>query len=99
MSDIRYSVGHCIGHYEIHEPFYDGILTVISWDIEKDITTIDKVYHHAEFEEPMTLDDIRANFPFVHMVIVEYPLAGAIYRYGNYSDPYWEKIGETMGYA
>lgn len=32
-------------------------------------------------------------------VIVDEPLKGAIYQYGNYRDGLWHKIGDTMGYA
>lgn len=32
-------------------------------------------------------------------VIVNEPLKGVIYQYGNYVDKLWHKIGETVGYA
>lgn len=32
-------------------------------------------------------------------VIVDEPLKGAIYQYGNYGDGLWHKIGDTIGYA
>lgn len=32
------------------------------------------------------------------VVLVEYPLRGSVYRYGNHGD-YWEEIGTLKGYA
>lgn len=32
-------------------------------------------------------------------VIMEEPLEGRIYRYGNNLDSYWEQVGTTCGYA
>lgn len=34
----------------------------------------------------------------VIIVLVEYPLDGAVYRYGNHGE-YWEKIGTLKGFA
>lgn len=36
---------------------------------------------------------------YIITVIVESPLHGEIYQYGNYYDNKWYKIGETAGYA
>lgn len=101
MSDIRYSVPHRIGHYEVNEPFWDCFITVIE-SFGEDVGDVDcdRFIQLAEYDEPYTLDRILEEYPNVCTVIVEDALGGAIYRYGNACDgKYWEKIGETCGYA
>lgn len=56
------------------------------------------IYHHGEFDEPITLDDILKKHPTVDLVISESGLHGEIYRYGNHGS-FWEKIGNTGGFA
>lgn len=87
------TIQHSIGHYEVNEPFCDGIVYIVS---EK---TVEKIYLHAEFDEPLTLDGILQKYPEVEMVIYDCYLGGAIYRYNNYGDGNWHKVGETIGFA
>lgn len=59
-----------------------------------------KVYYTSD-DKPKTLDDIEKDFggnDDLIIVIVEEPLKGAIYEYGNHGD-YWELQGVTKGYA
>lgn len=51
--------------------------------------------------ETLTLEEIAAQFPEVRCltVIAESPLEGYIYRYNNYGNREWTKIGTTCGYA
>lgn len=51
--------------------------------------------------ETLTLEEIAAQFPEVRCltVIAEAPLEGYIYRYNNYGNREWLKIGTTCGYA
>lgn len=50
----------------------------------------------------LTLDEIAvqlgSKYPLV-TVIIEGPLSGAIFRYGNYDDDSWWQIGDLDGYA
>ena len=56
------------------------------------------IYHNGQFDEPITLDDILKKHPTVDLVISESGLHGEIYRYGNHGS-FWEKIGNTDGFA
>lgn len=56
------------------------------------------IYHHGDFDDRITLDDILKQYSTAEMVISESGLHGEIYRYGNHGD-YWEQIGTTGGYA
>ena len=58
-----------------------------------------EIYHHGEYDKPITLDDISRSYPSVKMVISESGLSGKIYRYGNHEKGVWEEVGETIGYA
>lgn len=89
---------HKIGHYEVNEPFYDGFLEIIC----RDGTYIEKILCVEDFacgEEPYTLERIAKEYPQVKILMVETPLAGAVYRYNNYGHNEWTKTGETFGYA
>ncbi len=81
----------------------DSIVTII-WEGEKDNFGLVKehfvkvVYHHGDYDEPITLDSIRKEYPTVRKVISESGLHGEIYSYGNHGD-FWEQTGTTEGYA
>ncbi len=45
------------------------------------------------------LKEVAYNGDGVVTVILEAPLGGTIYQYGNYKDKYWVKHGTTKGYA
>ena len=51
----------------------------------------------------LTLDEIAEQLEWktysMITVIVEGPMSGAIYRYGNYSDKQWWQVGDLDGYA
>lgn len=48
----------------------------------------------------ITLSDISNQYPRSSLlVIVETPLMGTIYRYGNYDNKNWYEVGTTCGYA
>ena len=49
--------------------------------------------------ELTTLKDIADDYPNVRILIVEGPLSGRIYRYGNHKANTWEKVGTMEGYA
>lgn len=52
------------------------------------------------YDETITLDAIKNQFPYNGlMVIVERPLSGEIYRFGNYDDTTWHQVGTMDGYA
>ena len=57
------------------------------------------IYHHGEYDEPITLADISEKYPLVRMVISESGLEGKVYRYGNHEVGVWEEVGNTIGYA
>lgn len=85
------------------------MLIVVIWDGEENAhgvagTTVHGVqlYHHGEFDEPITLADIVTKYPKTKLVIAERDLEGYVYRYGNNTDengPVWEQVGKTIGYA
>lgn len=87
------TLGHRIGHYPIKEPFYDGIVYIICY------ARFERICLNGQYDESITLDDISKKYPDVKIVIFESCLAGAVYRYNNYNDKKWYKVGETMGYA
>lgn len=81
--------------------FYDGILHIIFGNQCKTI------FLDAEHDTPVTLRDCYKIFSSKYkkdaemlapIVIFEDYTHGDIYRYGNH-DEYWEKIGETIGFA
>lgn|GEM_PF-5354143 len=57
------------------------------------------IYHHGEYDKPITLADISEKYPLVRMVISESGLDGKVYRYGNHEVGVWEEVGTTIGYA
>lgn len=87
------------GHYDVNEPFRDGFLTIICYDYEDDSQRMDRLTICAEYDEPYTLDRVLEEYPDAKMVIFECALGGAIYRYNNYGDSEWHKIGKTIGYV
>lgn len=78
-------------------------LIIVIWGREEkspDVDTVHgvKIYHDGQYNEPITLADILARYPKTELVVVEDPLAGVVYRYGNHGDT-WEQVGKTIGYA
>ena len=69
-----------------------------STDLSDNIVTImgdghcDVVYHHGEYNEPITLKDIAETYPYVKLVIAESGLEGTVYRYGNHEAGKWESV-------
>lgn len=57
------------------------------------------IYHHGDYDEPITLKDIAETHPYVSLVIAESGLEGTVYRYGNHGYGKWESVGKTQGYA
>lgn len=66
------------------------------------------IYQNEFSEKDITLDDccniavneLKADLnDTIIIVIAEAPQEGAIFRYGNREEPYWEQIGVTCGYA
>lgn len=60
----------------------------------------EKVYNYGLKGKGFTLSDINKRYEEEKqiLVITECGIGGSVYRYGNHGD-YWEKIGETIGYA
>ena len=79
-------------------------VTVIFYmDNEKAIFN-DLEWKSVESDCILTLDMIRKQVEDKYgknliLVIAEYPLRGEVFRYGNYEDNLWVRIGETCGYA
>lgn len=62
----------------------------------------DHYLHFIIDDEPMSLEDVLEKIQYdggVVMVITESFMSGAIFRYGNYNDDYWYKVGEMVGFA
>lgn len=68
--------------------------------------TAKKLY--LRYEESITLNQCLEKVHYEYgndekdptvMVIVEYPLHGEIYEFGNYADGKWYEHGTTKGYA
>lgn len=57
------------------------------------------IYHCAQYDDPITLNDIKERYPSVRIVIAESGLSGKVYRYGNHDTGKWEIVGTTEGYA
>ena len=93
--------------------FYDGILTIIRRDrllpfSNPMLLDTVEVIIDAEYDDPLSLQDIVDKWPDVMMLIHEDALRGEIFRYGNHKGQkmangkegeLWEKVGETRGYA
>ena len=76
----------------------DTIITIIYLSEETKDLAVKRIFHSGEFDEKITLKDIRKKYPFVNEVISESGLHGEVYRYGNHGK-FWERIGQTEGYA
>ena len=87
--------------------FYDGIISIIAdcrWD-ENEMPTeweAKEIILNAEYDEPITLDDIRQMYSDAKVikVIWDDSLSGKVYKWTDNGDgEYWTKYGETKGYA
>lgn len=89
------------------EIFYDGMFIIISEDDFDETTAkrsghVDFITLCAEYDKPLTLEQIQLDYPDVEMVIYEEPLRGYVFRFGNHKvdgKKVWEKTGETYGFA
>lgn len=88
--------------------FYDGFIYVISaMDcLERNVLnrrySLDVILLCPEYDDPVSLVDIKNKYPFVCKVLHEDMLSGEVYNYGNHkrhAEEYWELTGETVGFA
>lgn len=79
---------------------YDAVIHIIYGDRGK---TIYLVADGTEDDKFLCLDDCLDIIGYEGegrvIVIIEDPLKGKVYQYGNYAEKCWEEIGETQGYA
>lgn len=96
------------GQIEPNPTFYDGILYIVSVDTsdkdpEKWTAAAKHIILDAEYDQPISLDDIERDYPHVCKVIFEDVLKGCVYSYGNHTGDKgaekWELTGTTVGYA
>lgn len=89
---------------------YDGFVYIISRKVTgkglhiKVHHSIDVICLNPEYDDPLSLVDIKKRFPKVIKVIHEDWLRGDVYNYGNHAtkdngEEFWELTGETMGFA
>ena len=71
----------------------DGIVYII----EEEKTT--KIILNAEFDNPISLEDIAQKYPKVVIVLFEDFLNGKVFRYNNYGKGEWCLVGRTIGFA
>ena len=71
----------------------DGIIYVV----EESKTT--KIILNAEYDKPISLEEIAQKYPAVEIVMFEDFLEGKIFRYGNYAPHTWNFVGRTIGFA
>ena len=90
--------------------FYDGYLYIIS---RIEIYEKGEMYTRnkykidvkclTEYDEPMSLKDIREHYPFVRKVLYESWMHGRIYNYDNHNssdeEKKWEEYGTTLGFV
>ena len=86
--------------------FYDGFLYIISTYLVNRCEAkyeIDVICLCPEYDDPISLTDIREKYPNVHKVIFEDWREGYVYNYGNHRDEnknrVWERTGRTYGFA
>lgn len=87
-------------HEEIRSPEEVEMLDVTTVVLEAS-EQCEIIHTHYDLgEKALTLSGIRQRYENENhiLVITEYGLEGYVYRYGNHGD-YWEKVGETCGYA
>lgn len=89
---------------------YDGFIYIISRNASREGVhyktqySIDVICLNPEYDDPLSLVDIKNRFPNVIKVIHEDWLKGNVYNYGNHAtkdngEEFWELTGETMGFA
>ena len=72
--------------------FDDGII----WTFSED-GSCKRLILDCEYDKPISLDELREKYN-AYIVISESWLSGNVYRYGNHGE-FWEKIGQTIGFA
>lgn len=72
--------------------FDDGIIWIFSED-----GSCKELFLDCEYDKPISLDELKEKHN-AKIVISESWLSGNVYRYGNHGE-FWEKIGETIGFA
>lgn len=77
--------------------FYDGIIKIIC-GVDAG-ASIKEIFLNGEFDEPLSLNRIKAENEDVRMVIYEEGLVGYIYKFNNHGNNKWELAGRTKGYA
>lgn len=91
--------------------FYDGFLYIISATevyekgemYSKIKYNLDVICLCPEYDDPISLKDIRESHPFVHKVLYEDYMFGKIFNYNNHKtddeEKKWEEYGVTMGFV
>lgn len=93
--------------------FYDGILYLIMEPdlkcsmvngryktvLEYRMGEVDEIFLDAQYDNPLSLKDIKELFPDVKLVYFEEALNSWLYQYGNHNPDEWELVGEGIGYA
>lgn len=88
---------------------YDGFLYIISEHCciedgrEVRYPDVAEICLCPEYDEPISLADIKERYPDVHIVIHDDVTDGEVFKYGNHGlEPdaeMWELYGETKGYV
>lgn len=81
------------------EVFEDGSFTIIRF-FENE-THADHFFLHAEYDEPISLQDINNKYPMAEhiLLIAEDFLDGNVYRYNNGGLNEWRIVGKMEGFA
>lgn len=77
--------------------FNDGSLYIIT-EPRFNMILAHKIIICPEYDEPISLVDIRKKYKNVKKVIYEEAMRGAIFNYGNHEKNEWELVGRTCGY-
>lgn len=87
----------------MNKSFYDGILYIICNSKELPPNPMPfngvEIMIDAELDEPISLDQIRKEYPDVHFVIFNDMFEGEIWEFDKYTDSGWELQGTTKGFA
>lgn len=88
---------------ETNRLFYDGILYIICNSKEFPPEPMPfsgvEILLDAEHDEPISLGQIRKEYPDVHFVIFNDMFEGEIWEFDKYKDSGWSKEGTTKGFA
>ena len=85
--------------YNDEEPiFYDGNLLIISES--GNLCTATKLSLEPQYDNPLSLDDIAEQYPYVKKVLYDSWRSGMIFNYMNHKDGEpWELVGTTIGFV